>query len=199
MTAQCLGCRIVLPHPATKRRLVGCRALQSPLHGPAMLSPLCTRGAGWPRCRSSLRSRVGTGPVPGLPFLSLPEQIQPATSQDCNPAPSGKAGAPRPRAHTAGESMGVAARHQRHAGSRVGTAILSLPRQTQPASVRLPSAAAQYDSGVTPPKRHFQNTACRWDPPPPLAAPSCKPAAPPADTKAPGCKGCWPEHRPAPK
>ena len=70
--------------------------------------------------RQSLSRRSPTAPFAQgrsggrTAILSLPRCTQRAFSvarrQDCTIAPSGRAGAPRPRAHTAGESMGAASR-----------------------------------------------------------------------------------------
>ena len=161
--------------------LAGCRrAKKSPpcakggQHGNAMQGGLRSRGndsAGF------LLSGAGAplGCSVTLPSLSLPKQTQPAKAK------TGTGAASRCRRHPA----------KCRKGSPKGAFFW--------ASVLLPSAAAQFGCSVTLPRKCFQNTACRWDPPPPLAAPSCKPAAPQADTGAPGCKGCWPKHRPAPK
>ena len=94
-------------------------ASQSPLHGSAMLSPLCTRGAA-----ECLRSHTALPVASRHSHTALPRwAIEPSIKQkktspwgglfccvlcqDCTLANSGGAGAPRVATHTAGESMGV--------------------------------------------------------------------------------------------
>ena len=70
----------VLPHPAAEFSWLACFASQSPLHGCAMLSPLCTRGASLcpgkhNRPRQRKYGRPATGPrIAGWPLPVLARQ-----------------------------------------------------------------------------------------------------------------------------
>ena len=117
-------CHTVLPHPAAEFSWFACFASQSPLHGCAMLSPLCTRGASLcPSKHNRPRQRRNASAV----IFSLPGSTQPAKAKaEClrwhtlfaraNTTCQGK------------DSMAVAARHPAWGAKKVGEKLSFSPR-----------------------------------------------------------------------
>ena len=98
LPVRCPDGQAVLPHPVKQPSKMMQSASQSPLHGFAMLSPLCTRGAvasrrggepPLPNCAAALENRIDLGLHPGICRCWL-----------------ASAGAGRQTTHTAWESFG---------------------------------------------------------------------------------------------